>query len=136
MASAIFFKTLGLKLWLSRRSDVRRGEKVPVALGTVADRLVELEDLSRVERERPVVVVDPAARTALGASLVVGECLGFRVQERGNHAFRQASGNNGSELLHVREVHLLVGSDLVGGTLTSDFPPADGQLAKLTKKLR
>jgi hypothetical protein len=136
MASAIFLKTLGLKLWLSRRSEVRRGEKVPLAFGTVADRFVELEDLSCFERERSVVVVDAAARAALRARLVVGECLGFRVQERGNHAFRQASGNNGSESLHIREVHLLVGSDLVRSTLTSDFPPADGQLAKLTKKLR
>src|SRR5580704_10614325 len=101
MASTIFFKTLGLKLWLSRRSDVRRGEKVPVALGTVADRFVQLEDLSGFERKWSVVVVDPAARAALRARLVVGECLGFLVQERGNQALSQASGNNGSELLHV-----------------------------------
>ena len=135
MASAIFFKTLGLKLWLSRRNDVRRGEKVPVALRTVTDRLVELEDLSCFEREWPVVVVDAAAPATLRARLVVGERLGFRVQERGDHAFRQA-GDNGSELLHVRKVHPLVGSGLVRGTLTGDFPPTDGQLAKLTKKLR
>ena len=88
MASTIFFKTLGLKLWSSRRSDVLRGEKVPVAFGTVADRFVQWEDLSGFEREWSVVVVDPAARAALRARLVVGECLGFLVQECGNHAFR------------------------------------------------
>jgi hypothetical protein len=82
------------------------------------------------------MVVDAAAGAALRARLVVGERLGFLVEECGDHAFRQASGNNGSELLHVREVHLLVGSDLVRGTLTSDFTPSDGQLTKLTKKLR
>jgi hypothetical protein len=136
MASTIFFKTLGLKLWSSRQSDVRRGEKVPVAFGTVADRFVQWEDLSGFEREWPVVVVDPAARAALRARLIVGERLGLLVQERGNHAFRQPSGNDGSELLHVREVHPLVGPNLVGGTLSSDFPPADGQLTKTTKKLR
>ena len=136
MASAIFFKTLGLKLWLSRRSDVRRGKKVPVTFGTVADRFVQLEDLPGFEREWSVMIVDPAARAALRARLVIGECLGFLVQERGNHTFRQASSNDGSELLHVREVHPLVGPGLVGGTITSDFPPSGGQLAKLTKKLR
>jgi hypothetical protein len=92
--------------------------------------------LSRFEREWSVVVVDPAARAALLARLVVAECLGFLVQERGPQALRQFSGNDSSELLHVQEVHPLVGPDLVGGTLSSDFPPADGQLTKPTKKLR
>jgi hypothetical protein len=82
------------------------------------------------------MVVDAAAGAALRARLVVGERLGFLVEECGDHAFRQASGNNGSELLHIREVHLLVGSHMLRSTFTSDFPPTDRQLAKLTKKFR
>lgn len=68
--------------------------------------------------------------------MLIGECLGLLVQEHGDGAFGDASGNDGSELLDVREIHLGIDANLPGGSLASIFPPSDGQLTNLTEKLR
>lgn len=57
------------------------------------------------------------------------------VEERGNHAYPHASGNDGSELLPVREVHPLIGP-ASSEALSSDYSPPDGLPAKLTKKFK
>jgi hypothetical protein len=136
MPLAIIFKTVGLYSWLSRRSEVRRGEKVPSTFGTVANRFVELENLSGIDSEWSVLVFDGAECPALRAGEFVWECPGLLLQERGDGPFGHASGDDGSELLHVLEVHRLARAGLPCGSLGSNFSPVGRQFPCLLEILR
>jgi hypothetical protein len=136
MASASIFKTLGLNLCSSSPSEVRRGEKVPFAFGTVADRFVQWQDLSGFQSQRSVLVLDRTGRSTLGTGLFLVECLGLFVEQGRGQAFAQASGNHSSQLFHVHEVHLGNGTRLLGHSFAGRFSTFDAPLTQLTQKIR
>jgi hypothetical protein len=135
MASATFFKTPGLKQCSSSRRAVLRGEKVPPAGGTVADRLVEGDDLAGRQGERPVVAFHRTTHAA-GRAGSISKGLGLLFQESGDGAFGHTGGDQGRELLDVHEVDGRIRAEFRAGPLGRTFPPRHRQLVKLGQKLR
>jgi hypothetical protein len=107
---------------LSRRREVRRGEKVPATVGTVADGLVESE-LSVFDGQRPVFDCHGAEPATGGAGLLGGQALGLLLQEGGQSPLGQAAGGGGGDLLHGLEVDGPVGAGLAEGATRDDFAP-------------
>src|SRR5262245_22282806 len=85
-ASTIICRTAGLYWWLSRRSGIRWGEKVPAAIGTVADRLAVGDRMAALNEEGAVLEGDRAEAAAGGAGLLRAEALGLLLQEGGEGA--------------------------------------------------
>src|SRR5271154_2103113 len=104
MARAIMARTVGLKLWLSRRRALRRGEKVPPALGTVAHRFVEREDVSGVDGQWSILVINRTSGAALGTRLSGGDGVVALLDQCAERAFGRTLGQHRRDTLHVREV--------------------------------
>src|SRR3954454_11707621 len=126
-ARAIRWRTAGLKPWLSRRRAVRRGEKVPPAGGTVADRLAQGEGLTRAESQGSVLVADGAEVPAVGAGQFGGEGPGAPLQGGGGGALGKAGGGPRGQVFQRLEIEARLVADPAG----DNFPPAGSQFTDL-----
>ncbi|QJW96445.1 hypothetical protein FTUN_4002 [Frigoriglobus tundricola] len=134
-ACAIMARTVGLTLWLSRRRALRRGEKVPPTLGTVAHRFVKREDVPGVDGPRSILVINRMSGATLGTGVLGGDGVVTLLDPCGECAFGQARGQHRRHTLHVREVQLL-SIDPRSGSVGRDFPPTQCQLPQFVQKLR
>ena len=107
---------------MSRRKAVRRGEKVPAAVGTVAHRLVERE-LAALDGQGSVLVVDRARSAAVGAGLLGAKGLGLLLQKGTQGALGQTGRGGCGDLLQRLEVDVRAGTRLAEGTTGDDFSP-------------
>ena len=103
----------------------RRGEKVPAAVGTVANRLVESE-LAALDGQGSVLVADGTKVAAVGAGLFGSQRLRLLLHKRGKGAFGQAASGSGGDLLHRLEIDRLVGARLTEDAAGDDFSPSSG----------
>jgi hypothetical protein len=115
---------------LSRRSGIRRGEKVPAAVGTVAHGLVEGE-LTAFDGQGAGFGADRAKAATVGAGLLRGEGLGLLLREGGEGTLGQATSGSGGNLLQGHKVDVSARAGLAEGATSDDFSPADGQVMDL-----
>jgi hypothetical protein len=120
---------------LSRRREVRRGEKVPATVGTVANRLVEGE-LAALDGKGAVLGGNRAESAAIRAGLLGGESLGLVLQEGVEGAFGQATSGGSGDLLHGHKVKGVVGARLLQEAAGDDFSPPGGEVMDLLEFLR
>jgi hypothetical protein len=128
-------RAVGLKSWLSRRREVRRGEKVPATAGTVANRLVE-EELAALDGKGPLGGADGTEPTAVRAGLLVGKGLGLVLQEGRKSALRQALSGGSGGVLQGHKVKGIVWAGLLQDAAADDFSPAGGEVTDLLEFLR
>jgi len=122
-------------LWLSRRWPGRRGEKVPAAVGTVANRFVE-GDPAALNGQGSVLVADATKGTARRTRLLRAEGLGLLLQESAEGARRQAGRRGRRDLLQRLEIDLLARSGRAEDAPGDDFAPASGQVMDFLEFLR
>ena len=116
-------------------SRVRWGEKVPAAVGTVADRLAVGDLLSAGEVEGAVLAPHPAGPATGGARLLLAEGLRLLFQEGGERALGEAGSGSGGELFQSGESSVGAGASLAKGPSGDNFAPLGGQLTDLVEVL-
>src|SRR5215468_8228696 len=77
----------------------RWGEKVPAAVGTVANRFARLQS-GVLHLEGPWFAMDGTEPTAGGAGLLLAQGVGLLFQEGLQGALRQTSSGGAGDLLH------------------------------------
>jgi hypothetical protein len=120
---------------LSSCSCVRWGEKVPAAVGTVAEGLAVRDLLSAVEVEGAVVVSHQAGPSAVGARLVLTEGDGLLFEEGGEGALGEAGRGRGGELFQVGKGGVEGGPGFAEGPAGDNFAPLGGQGADFLEVL-
>jgi hypothetical protein len=108
---------------------VRRGEKVPATVGTVADGLVQRQVESACHGEGAWFVGDRTGSLAVGTGRLVREGLAILLQEDGESALGETCGSGGGDVLEVGEVELGVGR--VASVAGDNFSPLGGQFTDL-----
>jgi hypothetical protein len=119
---------------LSRRREVLRGEKVPAAVGTVANRLVE-GDVAALDGQGSVLVANRAESAAVGAGLLDPQGLGLLLKASAQGALGQPGRGGSSDLLHRHQVDVGTWASLAEGTAGDDFSPPGGQVFDLLELL-
>ena len=117
-------------------SRVRWGEKVPAAVGTVADRLAVGDLLSAGEVEGAVLAPHPAGPATGGARLLLAEGLGLLLQEGGQGAFGEPGRGGGRDLLQGREIDVQSRPLVAEGPSGDDFAPLGGESTDILEVLR
>jgi hypothetical protein len=112
----------------------RWGEKVPAAVGTVAERL-SLPQLCALDLERALLAAEGTRPPAFGTGLVLAQRLGLLFEERLQGALGQAGGGGLGNLLHGREIDVESGSVVPEGASGDDFAPLRGEVAEFLKFL-
>ncbi len=120
---------------MSSRNAVRRGEKVPAAVGTVADGLAQRE-LAALDGQRSVLVVDQAVPATVGAGRLGTEGLGLLLQEGAEGALGQAGRRRGGHLLQRLEVDVRARAGLAEGATGDAFSPLGRQVTDFLDLLR
>ncbi len=120
---------------MSRRRGVRRGEKVPTAGGTVADRVVGLDGLAGLDDEGSGVGGPRAEASAGRAGELVGQVVGLAVEEGGEGALGQSVGGGLGDGLQGTEVKRGCGPVVGGDPAGDDFSPLAGQITEFLEVL-
>lgn len=121
---------------MSSRSEVRRGEKVPAAVGTVGNRLVGLNGLTGLDDQR-TGVGDAWAKPAAGRTgELVGQIPALLAKEGVEGALGQPVGGGLGDGLQSGEVEDRDGR-VVGGYASGDnLAPLAGQITEFLEVLR
>ena len=121
---------------MSSRSDVRRGEKVPAAVGTMGNRLFGLKGLAGLDDERTDVSGARAKPVAGRTGELVGQAAGLLAEEGVQGALGQSIGRGLGDGFQGGEVEdrrrRVVGSDAAG----DDFAPLTSQRTEFLEVLR
>jgi hypothetical protein len=140
VAVTICSKIEELKLCSSSPSSVRRGEKVPATVGTVAHRLVVGDLLSAVEVEGTVFASHDAGLATARTRLLLAEGVGLLFQEGSQSALGESGSGCRGELFQGGEVGVERGAGVAEGPTGKDFAPLSGEimdvLEVLGRKLR
>jgi hypothetical protein len=120
---------------LSSCSWVLWGEKVPAAVGTVANRLVVGDLLSAVEAEGAVLASHQAQASAGRTGLLLPEGVGLLFEEGGEGALGEAGRGRGGELFQGGEGGVEPGPLLAEGPTGDDFAPLGGQITDFLEVL-
>jgi hypothetical protein len=120
LAAAVTIRSMTdeLKACSSRPRAVRRGEKVPTAVGTVGDAF-DLLDLGSLGSERAGVGFGGTELSAGGTGLLGGELVGLLFEEQLEGSLGQSLGGGGGDLLEGSEV------DIESGSVVAEGPPVD-----------
>lgn len=119
----------------SSRRIGRWGEKVPPAVGTVADRFV-LPEFDPLGSQGSLLTLDGTGPPAVGAGLLIAQGGGLTVEEGSEGAVGETLGGGVGDLLHRVEVHVESGSVVAEGTTGDDFAPLGGELAEFEEFFR
>jgi hypothetical protein len=136
LAAAVTIRSMTdeLKACSSRPRAVRRGEKVPTAVGTVGDAF-DLLDLGSLGSERAGVGFGGTELSAGGTGLLGGELVGLLFEEQLEGSLGQSLGGGGGDLLEGSEVDIESGSVVPEGPLGDDLGPLAGEVVELLEFL-
>ncbi len=112
---------------MSRRNAGRRGEKVPTAVGTVAERFVERQLTAR-DSQRSVRGADGAKSSTVGTGEFGGERLGLMFDKNAEGSLSESRRGRGGDLLHRLEVEDSAWRGVTPGASGDDFSPAGGEV--------
>jgi hypothetical protein len=118
----------------SRPSAVRRGEKVPAAVGTVGDPF-DLLNLGSPCGERACVWLGGTEFAAVGTGLSIGEFTGLLFEEELESPLGQSLSGSGGDLLEGAEVHIETGSVVPEGPPGDDLCPPGGEVVEFPEFL-
>jgi hypothetical protein len=107
-----------LKACSSRPNGIRRGEKVPAAVGTVGDAF-DLLDRGSLGSEGAGAWLGGASPTAVGTGLLTGELGGLLPEEQFECALGQPVCGGGGDLLEGAEI------DIESRSVVAEGPPGD-----------
>jgi hypothetical protein len=119
----------------SSRRIGRWGEKVPPAVGAVADRFV-LPEFDALGSQGSLLTLDGTGPSAVGTGLLIAQGGGLTVEEGSEGAVGESGGGGAGNLLHRIEVHVESGSVVAEGTTGDDLAPLGGELAELEEFFR
>ena len=112
----------------------RWGEKVPAAVGTVADRFALLQ-LGALHLQGAFLPADDAGASAIGTELLLAQGIGLLFQEGLEGALGKAGGGGTGDLLHGIQIDVEAGAVVAEGASGNDFAPAGGKVAEFLKFL-
>src|SRR5262245_21385992 len=112
----------------------RWGEKVPAAVGTVADRFALLQ-LGALHLQGAFLPADHAGAYAIGTELLLAQGIGLLFQEGLEGALGKAGGGGTGDLLHGIQIDVEAGAVVAEGASGNDFAPAGGKVAEFLKFL-
>src|SRR5262245_19691099 len=112
----------------------RWGEKVPAAVGTVADRLALLQ-LGALHLQGAFLPADDAGASAIGTELLLAQGIGLLFQEGLQGALGKAGGGGTGALLHGIQIDVEAGAVVAEGASGNDLAPAGGKVAEFLKFL-
>ena len=116
----------------------RWGEKVPAAVGTVAERFALLYLLHKqcaLDMERALLTADGTRPPALRTGLVLAQRLGLLFEHGLQGALSEAFSGGLSDLLHGVQIDVESGAIVAEGAAGNDFAPLRGEVAELLKFL-
>lgn len=112
----------------------RRGEKVPAAVGTAADRLA-LSQLCALHLERALLRAQGARAPAVGTGLLLTQGVGLLFEKGLQGALGESRGSGAGDLLHGIEIDVKSGSVVTEGAPGDDFTPLGGQVTEFLEFL-
>jgi hypothetical protein len=110
----------------------RWGEKVPAAVGTVANWLALLQSCA-LHLERAFLTAGDARSSAIGTGLLLAQGIGLLFEEGVQGALGEAGSGGEGDLLHGIEIDIESGSVLAEGASGDDFAPLGGQVTEFLK---
>jgi hypothetical protein len=112
----------------------RWGEKVPAAVGTVADRFALLQG-GALHLEGAGLTADDTGASARGTGLLFSQGVGLLFQESLQGAFGETGGGGAGDLLHGVEIDIESRPVVAKGASGDDFAPAGGEVTEFLKFL-
>src|SRR5262249_11311583 len=118
----------------SRPRKGRWGEKVPAAVGTVADRFALVQS-GALHLKRALLPADDTEASAVGARPLLTQSLGLLFQESLQGALGESGGGRVSDLLHGPEIDIETRSLIAEGTAGDDLTPPGSEVVEFLEFL-
>jgi hypothetical protein len=114
---------------------VRRGEKIPSAIGTVSDAF-DLLDGGSLSGERSCMGFGGTRFAAVWTGLLVGELTGLLLEEELERSFGEPLCSGGGDLLEGAEVYVEAGSVFTKCPFGNDLCPSGSEVVEFLEFLR
>ena len=110
----------------------RWGEKVPAAVGTMANRFALLQSCA-LHLERALLPAGDTRSSAIGTGLLLAQGVGLLFEEGVQGALGEAGRGGAGDLLHGVEIDVEPRAVVAEGASGDDFAPLGGQVTEFLK---